>query len=89
MEWFFSRISLTRCLLPASVLELETFFSDRDDPLSSLSEVTMIGTILLYDGTNGALICVMDGSLITGIRTGAMRMWMMIRSWRVLGKRQP
>lgn len=32
---------------------------------------TMIGTILLYDGTNGALLCVMDGSLITGIRTGA------------------
>jgi len=32
---------------------------------------TMMGTILLYDGTNGALLCVMDGSLITGIRTGA------------------
>lgn len=32
---------------------------------------TMIGTILLFDGTNGAPLCVMDGSLITGIRTGA------------------
>ncbi len=32
---------------------------------------TMIGTILLYDGTNGAPLCIMDGSLITGIRTGA------------------
>ncbi len=32
---------------------------------------TMIGTILLLDGKNGAPLCVMDGSLITGIRTGA------------------
>lgn len=32
---------------------------------------TMIGTILLFDGKNGAPLCVMDGSLITGIRTGA------------------
>lgn len=32
---------------------------------------TMIGTILLYDGHDGSLLCVMDGSLITGIRTGA------------------
>ncbi len=32
---------------------------------------TMIGTILLYDGLDGSLLCVMDGSLITGIRTGA------------------
>lgn len=32
---------------------------------------TMIGTILLFDGRNGAPLCVMDGSLITGIRTGA------------------
>lgn len=32
---------------------------------------TMIGTILLYDGTSGALLCIMDGSLITGIRTAA------------------
>ena len=32
---------------------------------------TMIGTILLYDGRTGAPLCIMDGSLITGIRTGA------------------
>lgn len=32
---------------------------------------TMIGTILLFDGENGAPLCIMDGSLITGIRTGA------------------
>lgn len=32
---------------------------------------TMIGTILLFDGKSGAPLCVMDGSLITGIRTGA------------------
>lgn len=32
---------------------------------------TMIGTILLFDGKTGAPLCVMDGSLITGIRTGA------------------
>jgi len=32
---------------------------------------TMIGTILLYDGKTGAPLCIMDGSLITGIRTGA------------------
>jgi len=32
---------------------------------------TMIGTILLFDGTNGTPLCIMDGSLITGIRTGA------------------
>lgn len=32
---------------------------------------TMIGTILLFDGENGVPLCVMDGSLITGIRTGA------------------
>lgn len=30
----------------------------------------MIGTILLFDGKNGAPLCIMDGSLITGIRTG-------------------
>jgi alanine dehydrogenase len=30
-----------------------------------------MGTILLFDGRSGALICVMDGSLITGLRTGA------------------
>jgi len=32
---------------------------------------TGMGTILLFDGRTGALICVMDGSLITGLRTGA------------------
>ena len=32
---------------------------------------TIIGTILLFDGKNGAPLCVMDGSLITGMRTGA------------------
>ncbi|WP_114973544.1 ornithine cyclodeaminase family protein [Rhodoferax ferrireducens] len=30
-----------------------------------------MGTILLFDATTCALICVMDGSLITGLRTGA------------------
>jgi alanine dehydrogenase len=30
-----------------------------------------MGTILLFDARSGALICVMDGSLITGLRTGA------------------
>lgn len=32
---------------------------------------TMIGTISLFDGENGSPLCIMDGSLITGIRTGA------------------
>lgn len=32
---------------------------------------SMIGTILLSDGQTGALLCIMDGSLITGIRTAA------------------
>lgn len=32
---------------------------------------TMIGTVLLYDGTTGVPLCIMDGSLITGVRTGA------------------
>ncbi len=31
----------------------------------------MVGSIILFDGTTGAPLCVMDGSLITGIRTGA------------------
>lgn len=30
-----------------------------------------MGTILLFSGKTGALVCVMDGSLITGLRTGA------------------
>lgn len=30
-----------------------------------------MGTILLFDARSGALTCVMDGSLITGLRTGA------------------
>ena len=30
-----------------------------------------MGTILLFDARSGALACVMDGSLITGLRTGA------------------
>lgn len=30
-----------------------------------------MGTILLFDARNGALACIMDGSLITGLRTGA------------------
>ena len=30
-----------------------------------------MGTILLFDARSCALICVMDGSLITGLRTGA------------------
>lgn len=32
---------------------------------------TMIATIQIFDGKSGATLCVMDGSLITGIRTGA------------------
>jgi alanine dehydrogenase len=32
---------------------------------------TGMGTILLFDATTCALICAMDGSLITGLRTGA------------------
>lgn len=30
-----------------------------------------MGTVLLFDGRHGGLICVMDGSLLTGLRTGA------------------
>lgn len=30
-----------------------------------------MGTVLLFDGTSGALLCAMDGSLLTGYRTGA------------------
>lgn len=30
-----------------------------------------MGTVLLFDARSGALVCVMDGSLITGLRTGA------------------
>jgi len=30
-----------------------------------------MGTVLLFDGMSGALVCVMDGSLLTGLRTGA------------------
>lgn len=30
-----------------------------------------MGTVLLFDGFSGALLCVMDGSLLTGLRTGA------------------
>ncbi|EBA06452.1 ornithine cyclodeaminase family protein [Sagittula stellata] len=30
-----------------------------------------MGTVLLFDGQSGALTCVMDGSLLTGFRTGA------------------
>lgn len=30
-----------------------------------------MGTVLLFDGQSGALVCVMDGSLLTGFRTGA------------------
>ncbi len=32
---------------------------------------TLLATITLYDGKNGYPVCVMDGSLITGYRTGA------------------
>ena len=30
-----------------------------------------MGSIILFDGRSGALLCVMDGSLLTGLRTGA------------------
>lgn len=30
-----------------------------------------MGTVLLFDGRHGGLACVMDGSLLTGLRTGA------------------
>jgi len=30
-----------------------------------------MGTVLLFDGRSGGLMCVMDGSLLTGLRTGA------------------
>ena len=30
-----------------------------------------MGTVMLFDGRSGALLCVMDGSLLTGFRTGA------------------
>ena len=30
-----------------------------------------MGTVLVFDGTSGALLCAMDGSLLTGFRTGA------------------
>jgi alanine dehydrogenase len=30
-----------------------------------------MGAILLFDARSGALICIMDGSLVTGLRTGA------------------
>lgn len=30
-----------------------------------------MGTVLLFDGSSGALLCAMDGSLLTGFRTGA------------------
>lgn len=30
-----------------------------------------MGTILLFDARHGGLLCVMDGSLLTGVRTGA------------------
>ncbi|WOI55709.1 ornithine cyclodeaminase family protein [Palleronia sp. LCG004] len=30
-----------------------------------------MGTVMLFDGRSGALVCIMDGSLLTGLRTGA------------------
>lgn len=30
-----------------------------------------MGTVLVFDGTSGAMLCAMDGSLLTGFRTGA------------------
>lgn len=32
---------------------------------------TMLGNLFLYDGTTGVPLCMMDGGLITGVRTGA------------------
>ena len=32
---------------------------------------TMMGNVILYDGTDGSTLCIMDGSLLTGVRTGA------------------
>jgi alanine dehydrogenase len=42
----------------------------RDNP-SRLGLPNGMGTVLLFDGASGALLCVMDGSLLTGFRTGA------------------
>ncbi|SDX65163.1 ornithine cyclodeaminase family protein [Roseicitreum antarcticum] len=42
----------------------------RDNP-GRYSLPNGMGTVLLFDGSNGALLCAMDGSLLTGFRTGA------------------
>jgi len=42
----------------------------RDNPVR-LGLPNGMGTVLLFDGRSGALVCAMDGSLLTGFRTGA------------------
>ncbi|WP_071795448.1 ornithine cyclodeaminase family protein [Natronohydrobacter thiooxidans] len=42
----------------------------RDNP-SRVGLPNGMGTVLLFDGLSGALLCAMDGSLLTGFRTGA------------------
>lgn len=41
------------------------------DNLARFGVPNGMGTVLLFDARNGALACVMDGSLLTGYRTGA------------------
>lgn len=64
-------------------LDIKTCYSKIDDTISIKSASgywnnqkifnlpTLFATIMLLDGKTGYLLCIMDGSLITGYRTGA------------------
>lgn len=56
---------------PCSVISAKASSGGFRDNRSVFGLPSGMGTILLFDARNGALLCVMDGSLLTGLRTGA------------------
>lgn len=56
---------------PADMISLKASSGGFTQNQSELGLPSNMGTIVLFDGRSGALLCVMDGSLLTGLRTGA------------------
>lgn len=56
---------------PGDMISLKASSGGFTQNHSELGLPPNMGTIVLFDGKSGALLCVMDGSLLTGLRTGA------------------
>lgn len=56
---------------PANMISMKASSGGFTENVTAYGLPSNMGSVLLFDGNTGGLLCIMDGSLLTGLRTGA------------------